>query len=519
MPYRYLYFAVIFCCIFIASHAYAACSSPVGKAGEMGFNITGSGQYEYCNDTSWAMIPNSNPAATNETLFASDSHTCSIATNGTGYCWGLGTMGRLGNNSTASQDEPVEVHTGEGPGTFTQLNSSSAHACGVASDGKAYCWGQGSDGKLGNNSSANQDEPVEVHAGEGPGTFTQVSAGSNHTCGIATNDKAYCWGDDFDGLLGNGGPDTNQDEPVEVHTGEGPGTFTQVTVGEVHTCGLASNNKAYCWGHGGDNALGNGTDTTDQDEPVEVHAGESPGTFTQIDAGDYHVCAIGTNNKAYCWGHGFFGRSGTNDEIIHPEPVEVHDGENTGGTFTQISAGLDHSCAIGTDGKAYCFGRGLYGRLGNNDVSATNQLEPVEVHAGESPGTFTAVTAGDEHSCGIATDGKAYCWGQGANGRLGNDSTTDQGEPVEVHAGEGSGDFNAEGCTMASEMDFNSTSYSFEFCDGSTVYNISDTAGMGGPGCPATGSLDAGAPGAMQYNTTTNKMVFCGGANWIDIPN
>ena len=405
-----------FCLITAAPIVHAACSSPAGVAGEMGFDITGTGKFEYCNNTAWILMHDTASASSFNSVSAGTSHSCAVGANGKAYCWGSRGQGRLGDGLTSgSSTEPVEVHDGENTGghDFIQINTGESHSCGIATNNKSYCWGSGDNGKLGHGSTDDESEIVRTHNGENAGgNFTQVSAGENHSCGIGTNGKAYCWGSQGQGRLGNG-------------------TLT-------------------------------GTEFT---------------------------------------------------------PDRVHDGENAGGNFAQVSAGINHSCGIGTDGKAYCWGDGANGRLGNG--ASLNQTEPVEVHDGENTGGgFTQVVAGVSHSCGFGSDGKAYCWGAGISGRLGNGASSAQTEPVEVHDGENTGgDFGAT-CTTSGELDYNTTKNIFEWCGGDNLlYAVSAEFGLGGAGCAASGALIAGSEGAMQYDTTNNKMVFCGGTNWIDIPN
>ena len=122
------------------------------------------------------------------------SRSCAIASDDKAYCWGYNSEGNLGNNSTANSKVPVAVNTsGVLAGkTIKQISSS----CAIASDDKAYCWGSNDFGRLGNNSTANSRVPVAVNtsgvlAGK---TIKQISAGGTHTCAIASDDKAYCWG-------------------------------------------------------------------------------------------------------------------------------------------------------------------------------------------------------------------------------------------------------------------------------------------------------------------------------------
>ena len=98
-------------------------------------------------------------------------------------------------------------------------------------------------------------------------------------------------------------------------------------------------------------------------------------------------------------------------------------------SFSQITAGYDHTCAITSEGKAYCWGLNNQGQLGNN--STTNSRIPVAVQmpAGVS---FQSITAGSDYTCAITSEGKAYCWGNNEYGQLGNNSTTNSSIPLAV---------------------------------------------------------------------------------------
>ena len=148
------------------------------------------------------------------------SRACAISLSNRAYCWGSGSSGQLGNNSTTNSSIPVAVNTtGVLAGkTIKQISAGSLYTCAVASDNKAYCWGRGDLGQLGNNSTTNSSIPVAVNttgvlAGK---TIKQISNGSSHTCAIASDDKAYCWGSGSFGALGNNSA-ANSSVPVRVY--------------------------------------------------------------------------------------------------------------------------------------------------------------------------------------------------------------------------------------------------------------------------------------------------------------
>ena len=187
-----------------------------------------------------------------------------------------------------------------------QISAGGLHTCAIAPDNNVYCWGNGYFGILGNNSTADSSVPVAVSttgvlAGK---TIKQISAGGSYTCAIASDDKAYCWGNGSGGVLGNGST-TDSSVPVAVSTtGVLAGkTIKQISVGNFHTCAIASDDKAYCWGYNSFRQLGNNS-TADSSVPVAVSTtGVLAGkTIKQISAGGSHTCAIASDNKAYCWG-------------------------------------------------------------------------------------------------------------------------------------------------------------------------------------------------------------------------
>src|SRR5919108_385350 len=187
--------------------------------------------------------------------------------------------------------------------------------------------------------------------------FRQVSAGSFlHTCGVTTDDRAYCWGVNFLGQLGDGTTSLSL-TPVAVAGGL---RFRQVSVGDDHTCGVTTDYQAYCWGANSAGQLGDGnledcggfnppcTDpptTANRLTPVRVRGGLQ---FRQVDAGKWHTCGVTTDGRAYCWGNNYYGQLGngmTGDAgryTDQPIPVAVVDGHR----FRQVSAGVSHTCGV-----------------------------------------------------------------------------------------------------------------------------------------------------------------------------
>jgi alpha-tubulin suppressor-like RCC1 family protein len=169
------------------------------------------------------------------------------------------------------------------------------HNCGLGMDALIYCWGANFDGQLGDGTTTDRLTPTVIRGGR---SFRQVRAGPTNTCGVTTTNAAYCWGTNRYGQIGNGtsGYAARRVTPTAVLGGL---QFTAVTPGGGHTCGVTTGDRAYCWGHNAFGQLGDGT-TTKRLTPVAVSGGLNfkPGVST----GYSHTCGVTTGGEAYCWG-------------------------------------------------------------------------------------------------------------------------------------------------------------------------------------------------------------------------
>jgi len=379
---------------------------------------------------------------------AGSRHTCARSIQGRIYCWGEGANGKLGHTDLTNQNTPVLVLASVGQFTnVVGLEVGYNHSCGLTSEGKLFCWGaQSTEGRLGSNSAADQDRPVAVEISHllSKRTFTQISSGSDNTCAIGSDGKPYCWGKGSTGKLGNGA--TDKLIPIAVNLTGIPGTqFTQISTGTNHTCGLTTEGKIFCWGQNNEGQLGNGTNVAST-VPVEIDTNivglNDPGTvdnefigFKSVHVGHSHTCALYGNNKIYCWGYGLYGQLGSNSTLSQPRPQAVV--EPGGGfiAFKELAVGDYHTCALSTDHKAYCWGWGSLGRLGNGttDNKYAPTLVDTSLNADITSRTqehFEKITLGADHTCMSTIGNSLYCWGSGLDGRLGVDDNTTRLYPM-----------------------------------------------------------------------------------------
>jgi alpha-tubulin suppressor-like RCC1 family protein len=300
---------------------------------------------------------------------------CAFDISGTAECWGSNTFGQLGNGNPVAAALPPQAVNGP---AFTSIAMGNAHACGITSDGTAYCWGWNGHGQLGDGTTTNRSIPTAVLGGL---RFKSIAAAAFHSCGLTLAGDAYCWGDDEAAQLGSlTGP---LDDPRAVTTPKpvsGGLVFASIATGGSASCGLTTGGAAYCWGSAFFGQLGNGTSGNGPPgntanlwfAPVAVSGSY---TFSQISVGDQHTCGLTTDARAYCWGENVLGQIGTGSTLPSvfstPAPVSALF------TFTQISAGTGHTCGIATGGSLYCWGSNSAGELG--DGTTTNRSLPTLV--------------------------------------------------------------------------------------------------------------------------------------------
>ncbi len=297
-------------------------------------------------------------------------------------------------------------------------------AAAQVSTGQAVTWGS-------NPAQPSSAAPVPVDtsgvlAGK---TLTAIDAGDSHACGLADG-RAYCWGSNLFGELGSNNNTTIGDlnappsAPVQVYTsGALAGrTVTAISAGSFETCAVADG-KAYCWGV---NSTATGGSSS---EPVAVDAGALAGkTVSAIAAGFRHSCAV-ANGRAYCWGENGFGQLGNDSTDDSSVPVMVG-GVLASKTVTAVTVGEYYSCAV-AGGKAYCWGDNADERLGNPGGGSSSVPVAVDTSGDLGGKTVTAISSSLNHSCVVA-DAKAYCWGNNTRGQLGKNTTLMRNEPAAV---------------------------------------------------------------------------------------
>jgi alpha-tubulin suppressor-like RCC1 family protein len=232
------------------------------------------------------------------------NHTCALVSGGTVDCWGDNFYGELGNGTTTGPATsmgglPCNPTPAPVPGlpTATAVVAGGGHTCALLADTTVSCWGENTFGQLGNGSTGgNVPSPAAVAGLTG---VTALAAGESHTCALLSAGTVECWGEGSNGQLGNGLA-TSSATPVAVSTLTGVTAISSSSAFQGDTtCALLAGGTVSCWGLDSGYQLGNDA-MTNANSPVAV-----PGvaSATAISVGSNGACAQLADGTLRCWGN------------------------------------------------------------------------------------------------------------------------------------------------------------------------------------------------------------------------
>lgn len=341
---------------------------------------------------------------------ASGASVCALTADSLTYCWGAPQL-----NLEQDQSRPVLMSVPKlgtiSVGTHQDFNLREM-MCGTTATTEILCRGSASGGVV----------TVPGSAG-----YTNISVEAA-ICALAPGGGARCWTytanaqqlgvSSWDGVLVG--------TPLVV---EGGHTFRSISVGRVTTCAATTGGETFCWGT--NLALQVSEDPGVPFSKLPAHV-PTPVAVASVSNLELHTCALAPDGRAFCWGMAPRGRLGgghSDLEIVDcPDVTDIttglpadcvgHPVEVSGGiAFTSIAAGTHHTCGLDAQGRLYCWGSGTWGELGNGRSGVANWTATPTPVAGEL--RFRAVTAGQFFTCAIATNDATYCWGNNQVGQLG----------------------------------------------------------------------------------------------------
>jgi cysteine-rich repeat protein len=326
--------------------------------------------------------------------------------------------------------------------TYTEIVAVDAAyetTCVLLEGGRVRCWGANYVGQLGqgNTDALGDDEPaLEVDDIMLPMPANSITSGDNHSCAlVGASDDPVCWGRGNSGQLGqlaveNIGDDEFPSILAPIVVG---GPTAQIEAGGSHTCARLVSGTLRCWGGAYAGQLGYGNTNLVGDDEEPSAAGNVPvgSAVDDVSTGVNHTCAVLSNGAVRCWGQGSGGALGYGNlnNIGDDETAEVVAALDFGEDAVAVSCGYVQSCALFESGAVRCWGGNGQGELGQAHVSnigddeLATTLAPIDLG-----GTATMLTAGDSHACAMMDDGSVRCWGSNQSGQLGLGDTMNLGD-------------------------------------------------------------------------------------------
>lgn len=276
-----------------------------------------------------------------------------------------------------------------------------------------FTWGDNTAGQLGNLTTVARSSPGTI-----VGTATDwcsISSGAAHSTALKTDGSLWTWGCNTTGELGNL-TTINSSSPTTI--AGGGSTWCAIDSWQNGSAALKTDGTMWLWGQNFCGRLGDNS-VINRSSPVTTVGGGT--SWCAVNASQQRSAAIKTDGTLWMWGYNTQGRLGDGTAINRSSPVTTTGG---GTTWCDVSAGTFHSVAVKTDGTAWTWGYNRCGRLG--DLTVIARSSPGTTAGGGT--TWCAVSAGDNHTTAIKTDGTMWSWGYG--GQLGAGTVVDRSSPV-----------------------------------------------------------------------------------------
>ena len=341
-----------------------------------------------------------------------DYTTCVILNDKNISCWGDNSNGKLGNGSSDSYSSyPVKVLGLPDNDGAVQVEVGSSVACAVLESGRLFCWGRG--GYVGDGTYEDRSIATEVLTNDNDLMVSKVVIGSNHACALISNGSVMCWGQEYEGKLGYGVERGSWDVAnTPNYTAPLPDGRLAVDIGvdTSSTCAVLDNGSISCWGLAGYTLLRSSVNN----QPNVGYSFENGITVESITSFGGRengrisgMCVILSNDTVSCWHY----YSESHGSLKGSYSFSPH-------SPVMMVIGARHACVLLSDSSIRCWGDNDFGQIG--DGTWESKGSPITIQGFDNQDPIISISAGNAITCAVTSSGKVYCWGSNSLGAIGD---------------------------------------------------------------------------------------------------
>ncbi|MBU1143737.1 MAG: InlB B-repeat-containing protein, partial [Firmicutes bacterium] len=317
-------------------------------------------------------------------VFLGGHHSAALTSEGRLFMWGYNDYGQLGDNTTISKNNPIDITSRFNLNvdeTIMSVYLGAEFSTAITSSNRIFAWGYNWTGQLGNGTMETKIVPTDItnqfnlSSGE---KIESLGLGTAHSSAVTSSGRVFTWGYNWAGILGDGTIETRT-TPVDIthqfnlEVGE---KISSTSFGNSHSIALTSNGRLFVWGANSSNQLGDGTSST-RIIPIEITSrfnlaeGE---VIENVRTFDFHTIVITSANRIFSWGSNTSGQLGDGTTINRNTPIEITSRFDliSEEAISLVSTGGYHSLAISSDGNIFKWGSNSSGQLGDNTYSNTS---------------------------------------------------------------------------------------------------------------------------------------------------
>jgi alpha-tubulin suppressor-like RCC1 family protein len=282
------------------------------------------------------------------------------------------------------------------------VSSGHYYTMAIKSDGTLWGWGANNYGQLGDGTTVERDNPVQIGTDS---NWEKVYAKFIHTFAIKSDGTLWGWGYNRYGELGNG---SVSDKHVPTQEPSKSTTWSDIAIGYYHTVALKSDGTLWACGRNNFGQLGDGT-STDRHTFVSIMPAVSD--WSGVATGYYHSIAVRQNGTLWGWGRNNYGQIGDSTTTNKNVPTQEALGDTD---WETVASGYNHSLALKNDGSLWGWGYNNYAMIG--DGTRTSRSTPTQ--EASSATDWVALDGGNYHSLALKSDGTLWGWGYNNYGQL-----------------------------------------------------------------------------------------------------